>query len=173
MPTQISDHETTWKPRARCQGLIVKELDEELLIYDENNCLAYCLNGSTAAVWHLCNGSLTVTDIARHLQRTGFPPNCLGLTWRALGKLKKSGLLDDDPNHSEIIVPKVSRRDCLHSLGAGAMSMLPTLSMINVPDAFAQASACGQQNDPCGPGFPPCCPGKMCQRVGNGFKCVG
>ena len=51
-------------PRARTSGLIVRELDGEVLIFDVTGNQAHCLNGVAGAVWKRCDGGTTVSEIA-------------------------------------------------------------------------------------------------------------
>jgi hypothetical protein len=46
-------------PQSR-QNLVVKQLDNELLLYCEQQRKAYCLNESSAAIWKMCDGKTTV-----------------------------------------------------------------------------------------------------------------
>ena len=53
------------RPKARAEGVVVRELDEEVLVYDLDTHRAVCLNGAAAAVWRLCDGRRTPDDIRR------------------------------------------------------------------------------------------------------------
>jgi len=57
-------------PKARTADLIVKELPEEVLIYDLKRDRAHCLNLTAAAVWKYCDGQTSPAEIARRLART-------------------------------------------------------------------------------------------------------
>lgn len=54
-------------PKARCEALITKEVDGELLVYDRSRDKAHCLNESAAAIWKLCDGRTTPAEIASKL----------------------------------------------------------------------------------------------------------
>ena len=56
---------TEFLPHARHEALITKEADGELLVYDEQRDRAHCLNETAAAVWRLCDGHTTVSEIAQ------------------------------------------------------------------------------------------------------------
>ena len=49
-------------PQARTSGLIVKEVDGEILIYDRETNKAHCLNQTAAKVWEHCDGKTTVSQ---------------------------------------------------------------------------------------------------------------
>jgi hypothetical protein len=54
-------------PKARTEGIISKEVDGELLVYDLTRDKAHCLNETAAAVWQLCDGRTSVSAIAERL----------------------------------------------------------------------------------------------------------
>ena len=57
------------KPRARTEGLVVRELPDELLVYDLERHRAHCLNPTAALVFKHCDGRRSVAQIARILRR--------------------------------------------------------------------------------------------------------
>ena len=48
-------------------GLVVEEMDEEILLYKPSTHEAIHLNGPAAAIWKLCDGTRTVKDIVECL----------------------------------------------------------------------------------------------------------
>jgi hypothetical protein len=52
------------RPLARKQDLLVRELADEVLVYDLANDEAHCLNETAAFVWMRCDGRNTPRDIA-------------------------------------------------------------------------------------------------------------
>ena len=54
-------------PRRRQDRLVVRELGDELLVYDLDRHRACCLNASAALVWRHCDGHTPVTEIAKRL----------------------------------------------------------------------------------------------------------
>src|SRR5207302_1646523 len=54
-------------PMARSENLIVEDLDDEVLVYDQLNARAHCLSGAAASVWRVCDGETTVTELAVRL----------------------------------------------------------------------------------------------------------
>ena len=55
------------KPLARNEGLVIKELPDELLIYDTETDRAHCLNETAAFVWLRCDGRKSLAEITREL----------------------------------------------------------------------------------------------------------
>ena len=56
-------------PRSRTENLVVRELDDETLVYDMDRNEAHCLNRTVALVWNQCDGKTTATQAARVLTR--------------------------------------------------------------------------------------------------------
>src|SRR4029453_7592449 len=44
-------------------GLVVEEMDEEILLYRPTTHHAIHLNGTAAAIWKLCDGTRTMKDV--------------------------------------------------------------------------------------------------------------
>src|SRR5579864_3203567 len=78
-------------PVARSESLIVEELDEEILVYDQLNARAHCLNGTAARVWRACDGSTSVADLSAQL---GLDTDAVD---QALAELESNGLMDGLP----------------------------------------------------------------------------
>ena len=58
-------------PKARSEGIITRELDGELLVYDRTRDRAHCLNKTAAAIWKLCDGATNAPEIAERLSGAG------------------------------------------------------------------------------------------------------
>lgn len=54
-------------PRARRENLVIRELPDELLVYDLDKDDGHCLNWTAAFVWKHCDGRTSVPEIARRL----------------------------------------------------------------------------------------------------------
>jgi len=82
------------KPLARRENLVIQEASEETLIYDLSLDKAHCLNQTAAAVWKVCDGENTISDIAKTLKNdfgTNVPED---LIWLAIDQLSKENLLE-------------------------------------------------------------------------------
>ena len=51
----------------RREGLIERELQEELMLYDPETDRAFLLNRTSAAIWDLCDGQNTAQEISEQL----------------------------------------------------------------------------------------------------------
>src|SRR5262245_15932644 len=129
------------KPERRRDGLVVKELPEEVLVYDLERHRAHCLNPAAAAVFRSCDGKRTVSEIAGILRReTGAPADELWVHL-ALDRLAKAHLLEergDAPRADR----GVSRRDILKKAGVGLAAAIPIVTSIVAPTPVEAAATC-------------------------------
>lgn len=126
-------------PVARQSDIVVQELKDETLIYDLIINKAYCLNGTSAIVYHLCNGKNSVSDISDQLSRKLKSPFKEDLVWLAIDQLKQYNLLD---NGQEIKTnfEGLSRREVIKRAGFASMIAIPVISSIIAPAAAQAAS---------------------------------
>ncbi len=82
-------------PRRRKQGLIIKELPDEVLVYDQDRDLAHCLNRSAAAIWQACDGHTAPGDIASSLAKQTGVSIGEEVVWLALESLGRDHLLEE------------------------------------------------------------------------------
>ena len=84
-------------PEARKEGLVTRQFDDELLIYDERRDKMLCLNFTAAFVWKSCNGSTSVRDISERLScELKVDPNTVldeRFVWYAIAQLDRVHLL--------------------------------------------------------------------------------
>jgi hypothetical protein len=140
-------------PLARNDGLVIRELDDETLVYDTETDKAHCLNRTASLVWEHCDGKTTATQAARLLQNTVGADVDDDLIWMAVRQLQKFHLVERTTKS-----PSVSRRDVVLKYAAAALA-LPVIFSITAPTAFAAAS-CATQGQSCA--TIPCCPGLNC-----------
>jgi hypothetical protein len=146
-------------PKARSEQLIVKELDNETLIYDLADDKAHCLNKTAAQVWKNCSGERSVSEIQASLADEAGAPVDEGVVWLALDQLKQFKLLADVPT-APAVFAGMSRRQLIRTLGVAAVA-LPVIVSLASPTAHAQAS-CITSGNICTPAGTPCCPGLTC-----------
>ena len=143
-------------PKARTDNLVIRELDDETLVYDMVRDEAHCLNHTAALVWKQCDGKTTATQAARSLGRELSTTVDADLVWLAVKQLRTFHLVDG----ARKILP-VTRRDLVLKYAPVALA-LPVIISISTPPA-AQAASCGGLGASCSsPGDPPCCPGCSC-----------
>jgi hypothetical protein len=125
-------------PRARQASLIIKEVDDETLVYDVEADKAHCLNTTAAQVWKSCDGKTSVKEIATQMSSTDGAPVDESLVWLALDQLEKFKLLDEAPAKPAMLAG-LTRRQMVARLGIAAAA-LPAIVSIVTPHAYAQAS---------------------------------
>lgn len=128
--------------RLSSDNLIQEELPDELMIYDSERNKAFCLNQAAAFVWNHSDGTKTVMEIAQLMgQRLGKPMNEQVVRY-ALDILSKDGLLSPStslPASSS----RVTRRELLRKLGAGAATAVPLITVLLVSPTQSHASSIG------------------------------
>ena len=149
-------------PEARKEGLIVRELSGEVLVYDRDRSKAHCLNSTAALVWQYCDGKTPVSQIARTIEGAINVPVDEEVVWLGVEQLNKSKLLKRTtvPSH----VSGLSRRDVMKRIGLAAAVALPVVTSIIAPSA-AQAANCLPSGQTCTSSAQCCsqvCSGGMC-----------
>lgn len=150
-------------PVARKNGLVVRELSGELVVYDLERHEAHCLNATAAAVFRAADGQRSAAQIARHLAATVEPGADDAFVGLALHQLAQARLLDQEPP-----APRpggVSRREVMRRVGIGAAVVLPLVTSVLAPTPAEAAASCvadcagkpaGTPCNVCGGGVPPC-----------------
>ncbi len=152
---------TSIQPRARKAELIIKEMPDEVLVYDLIRDKAHCLNRTAALVWNYCDGKTSVEKITGRLSKELKAPVDERVVWLALNQLDKNHLLE------ERVVPPamlagINRREVIRALSVAAVVAVPVITSIVAPTP-AQAVTCtsGNQGDPCNSTLD-CCPPLTC-----------
>src|SRR5271154_4622073 len=115
-------------PKAKTERLIVKEIDDETLVYDHGR--ASCLNEFAAKVWRRCDGATSVADIADALGEDE------RAVWLALHSLNKSKLLVEETARPPAMRPGSPRRQIAAQLGLGAaVAAVPSIVMTTAAHA--------------------------------------
>lgn len=123
-------------PRALTENLVIRELDDETLVYDMERDEAHCLNQTAALVWKKCDGKTTALQAARAL-RTKFNASVdPDVVWLAVKQLRRFHLVES------VKAPRVSRRDLVLKYAPAALVLLPIIVSITSPPP-AQAASCG------------------------------
>ena len=130
------------KPHARDTNIVLKNLGNELLIYDLENDKAFCLNETSAAIWRKSNGKRTVAQIAS-LAASDIGqalPDEVALL--GLQILRRRNLLQESSAGVDFRAP-IPRREILQKIGISSTVALPIVSSIVAPRAsYAQSNAC-------------------------------
>lgn len=124
------------KPVARRDGLLTRELKDELLVYARDDHRAHCLNRTAATVFENADGTRTVTDLARLLAPGGDPAAGEAVVGEALARLAEAGLLESGP------AAAWSRREVVRRVGIGAALLLPAVASVVAPAPAEAAATC-------------------------------
>jgi len=130
----------TGQARARSAGLLVRDLQGELVVYDTESHRAHCLNATAAFVFRHADGRRTPVEIAALLG----PGADEGLVATALGQLGAAGLLEpvSGGTPSRRSDSRSSRREVLTRVGFGAAILAPVVASLVVPTPAEAAATC-------------------------------
>ena len=138
-------------PRARKDGLVIKELPNETLVYDLETDEAHCLNQTAALVWKRCDGRTTIAKMTSLLQAQLETSVNADVVWLAVKQLRDFHLVDSYDEET-VAMPLVSRRNLVLKYAPAAL-VLPLIMSISAPTA-AQAATDPCIADPGGLGCP-------------------
>lgn len=123
-------------PRARVMDLVIREMPDEVLVYDLKRHKAHCLNRTAALVWKHCDGHRAVAEIAGLIGKDLNTTVDEGAVWLAVERLGKAHLLEErvtPPAGS----PRLTRREVVRRLGLGAALAAPVVMSIAAPTAVS------------------------------------
>jgi len=142
-------------PRALKDNLVIRELDDETLVYDTERDEAHCLNHAAALVWDHCDGKTSATRAARSIERELGATVDADFVWLAVKQLQKFHLVERTQKSLS-----VSRRELVLKYAPAALA-LPVIMSISAP-APAVAASCIPNGSPCTVGGTPCCSPASC-----------
>jgi len=133
---------STWQPR-KLQGdrMTIREIEAEMLIYDERTHRAWCLNRSSACIWQLCDGRNTIQDIAAEASKELGSALNEELVLLTIAELQEKGLLERDM--VDALPRDLSRRKMIGKIGLATAALLPVVAAITAPPASAQSGSSG------------------------------
>ena len=127
-----------FRPKARHDDLVVRDLPDEVLIYDTRTSEAHCLNPAAALVWRRCDGETTFAELVAALAASGAPAD-EDVIRHALEQLAASNLLDDR-TVAQLDSSGITRRQLVKRLGVAAAVGLPLATSLIVPTAAEAVS---------------------------------
>ncbi len=125
------------KPLARSSGLVIRDLRDEVVVYDKERHCAHCLNRTAAFVFRHADGRRTAAEIATLLG----PGAEEALVHAALDQLTEAGLLEAGPAPAPFAP---ARRKVLRQVGLGAVVLAPAVASLLVPTPAEAAATCIQ-----------------------------
>ncbi len=127
-------------PEARSEGLLVEQVGDELVVFDETTFEAHALKPVAAAVFSAADGNSTVEDLAASVGATLGREVTMSEVDAALSELESVGLMVEP---SETLSEGISRRRLLQVGGATAAGVMVSSALV---PALAAASP-----TPCAP----------------------
>ena len=129
-------------PRAKRNGVLSEQVDDEMLVYDQPSDRAHCLNRTAALVWRHADGEHTIADLATLLRDQLDPVADENLVWHALDHLNAASLLEEPPSRSSDDM-RAARRQFIAKVGLVGIAtlLLPMVTSMTAPSA-AQAIVC-------------------------------
>jgi hypothetical protein len=138
-------------PKARADHLVIQELPDETLVFDQLTNKAHCLNRATALVWKHCDGKTDLAALSRLFEHQA---QASVLVQLALEQISSRHLLET-PVERGSPAQRRSRRELLKQLAAAAVT-LPVILTVTAPRANAAGShaappaqACLSVESPC------------------------
>lgn len=132
--------EQSIRPLARKEGLVVKDVGDEVLVYDLGRNKAHCLNRTAALVWQHADGRNDVNDIANLVSLDLNTTIDEKVVLYALSQLNNDHLLET-AGAIPAAVRGLTRREAVRALGIAAVVAVPVVSSIIAPTP-AQAATC-------------------------------
>jgi hypothetical protein len=122
------------------EQISIQQIGTETLVYDERRHLAFCLNESSSAIWHLANGDRSIIQIAAAASLQLKSQVNEELVMFAIKELQRDGLIQATPVAEG--GKTISRRAMLRRLGVGGAMLLPAVSAIVAPTAAQAYGGC-------------------------------
>ncbi len=139
-------------PKAKTEGLVIRDLGPETIVYDLDLERAHCLNPVAAEIWRHCDGRRTISELAEMDSgpfRTQPAGERVELVRLAVAELEGARLLEgelENVNPGKL----VSRREAVRRFRA--LAVLPVVMTLMQPDVAGFAS------HPCSPCNTAVCP---------------
>lgn len=161
-------------PRVRINEIVVRSHQNEVLIYDLKTNKAYCLNETSAAVWRLCNGKRSISEIAIFLQNNLGVPISKDFVCLAIQQFETENLSENGDDRQRF-PGDISRRKLIRRIGSTSLAALPLITSIVAPPASnsqSQNATCPdrQNNSNAGANGCDCAGADDCQSNCCGFS---
>src|SRR5262245_51113128 len=105
-------------PLKRAKDLLVEQLADELIVYDQARHRCHCLNPLAAFIWHLCDGKTTPEELARRVHAQFADASAIDTVRAALDQLATARLLEGEAPRQP---GTTSRRKILKRVAAAAL----------------------------------------------------
>ena len=126
------------KPVARRDGLLTRDLKDELLVYARDEHRAHCLNHTAATVFKNADGTRTVADLARLVA----PEADRTASEAVVSRRPSPAWPRQGSSKASPAATGWSRRDVVRRVGIGAAILLPAVASIVAPTPAEAAATC-------------------------------
>ena len=140
---------TSYCPKARRHGIVVQEVLDEVLVYDQDRFQAHCLNQSAGTIWKLCDGQTGPEAIAAQASALLGSDVTVEVVWHALYQLEDFHLLEPEGASLSAAAP-VTRRQLMTTLTRIGIA-LPLVIGVAAPAAAQTGSGFTGPTGPTGP----------------------
>jgi len=122
----------------RIDGLLLEQIDNELLVFNQVTGEGHALNETAARVFGLADGETSRATITAALSQQFNLPDDPDITELAVSELRDAGLVTDDESQSS----GINRRAVIRKLGLSVMAAaaLPLVETMVARPAYAQGS---------------------------------
>jgi Coenzyme PQQ synthesis protein D (PqqD) len=161
-------------PFLRTENLVVKELPNELLIYDLEKNKAFCLNETARLIMDECDGKTSIDEATESLSRKLKSKVTEDMVWMVVEQFEKSNFLKGN-YEIPVQTSRVSRRKILQTAAALGIA-LPIVTSLVAPTAIHAQSGCIGQNGECiiDRDVSGCCENLECVEIPDvGAQCIG
>lgn len=137
-------------PQRRTDEVLLEQIEDETIVFDVREKRVHALNPTIGKVFSLCDGSRSVSAIARELGTDLSPEDRAEVVWTALCELDKSGLLAKNLPTSAVDADLLTRRNLLRKIAAVGITV-PMVTSIVAPQSEDCDSKCpeGYVSDGC------------------------
>ena len=121
-------------PLARKEHLLIQDLQDEVLVYDQRTDNVHCLSRVSAFIWRHCDGHTEVGQIAARIEGELEFRADEAFVWEGLDRLEEAGLLQQPIARPEGVAREgLLRREVLVSLLAITTVLAPTPTQAQTP----------------------------------------
>jgi hypothetical protein len=159
-PVSSSASGAPWRPMARRDHLVMSQVGDEVLVYDETTHAIHRLNPTSQAVWSLCDGTRTLATIGQVAGAALGAEVPEAVVRLALRQLAVANLLGGSLP-VELREPRQTRRTMLRRLVVAGGVALPVLVSVSAPTAAGVSSNSCEAQGGLGSGAP-CTAGSQC-----------
>lgn len=163
------------RPKALKEGLIVREVGGETLVYDTRRHKMHCLGPLVARVWRACTGRRTLAQVAGSLSSGQGRAADAAAVELALLRLRRARLVARDGPPAGTLARRELLQRAAGLAGLGVLT-LAAPTVLQAATCITRTECMNTSNADCK--GQPCCPGEgvppgsTCAKQGGGANCT-